>query len=147
MFLRAKTSDQAELLTWVKRYYDHDHIAFDSQIIGPSLNPLLLNDDYGVAYFVQIDQTTVGYFIVTWAYDIEYGGRHATVTDLYFDERTRRFGVGSQSLKFIENFCRDLKLTVVFLQVEIENIHAQAFYQKSGFALHTRYTMMKAITS
>jgi ribosomal protein S18 acetylase RimI-like enzyme len=144
-FIRAKTEDQAELSGWIQKYYHFDHIPFHPAQIAHSLNPLLRDDTYGVAYFAQVDQKTVGYFLLTYSFDIEYGGVHATLTDLYFGEEARRTGIGTAAMNFIESICREHNFTTLFLQVEVDNVEAQNFYKKVGFKAHSRLTMTKEI--
>jgi len=145
-FLKASLSDLDLLLDWVRRYYAFDHIPFDALKVESALKQLFQNPDYGHAYFVQLNQKTVGYFLVGYNFDIEYGGRHAAITDLFFSEEVRRGGIGTRTLQFIEKLCREEGLSNLFLQVEIDNVEAQAFYQKMGFELHTRYSMNKSLS-
>lgn len=145
-YLKATPADLNPLLTWIERYYAFDHIPFDPEKIKLAVSQLLQNDQFGVAYFAHLDGRTVGYFLLTYSFDIEYGGRHATLTDLFLDETTRRTGIGSRTLQLIEDLCRHQNISTLFLLVEIDNIEAQSFYKKMGFDLHTRYSMSKAIT-
>ena len=149
MFIRATPTDQAEVLSWIQRYYEFDHIPFESSSISAALAPLLKDDTYGAVFLAQTQKDrgpqTVGYFVVTLAYDIEYGGRHATVTDLFFDPNLRGTGLGTEAMRFIESWCANRQIATLFLQVEIYNTQAQTFYQKMGFNRHERYTMTKKL--
>jgi ribosomal protein S18 acetylase RimI-like enzyme len=142
-FEKATLVETAELLSWIQKYYTYDHIAFQPEKLKIALALLLRDETYGYAYFIRVDEKRVGYFICTYGFDIEMGGRFALVTDLYFEESARRNGLGTATLTFIENEAKKRDLNSIELQVETDNHEAQAFYQKIGFEQLTRFSMSK----
>jgi GNAT superfamily N-acetyltransferase len=142
-FKRIEAAHQEELKTWIKRYYTYDHIAFDEKKVNHGLWALLGNDQFGTAYFVTLAGETIGYFILTYAFDIEFDGQHGVLTDLYLSEEARRSGAGTRTFQFIEGLCRDLNFTSLLLQVETDNLEAQSFYQKAGVKTLSRHILVK----
>src|SRR5260370_22866064 len=93
-FKAATTADARNLEKWVRAYYKFDGIAFESEAVRPALAVLLKNKSLGKAWFIQRRGRPVGYVVVTLGFDHEFGGRMATVTDLYPEPRRRRTGPG-----------------------------------------------------
>jgi GNAT superfamily N-acetyltransferase len=142
-FKRAGPTDLDSVAALIKHYYAYDHIAYDETKVRQGLWKLLGNDSYGVAFFVEQNGSRIGYFIVTYAFDIEFGGVHAVLTDLFLNEQARRTGAGTRTLSFIESLCRQAGITALLLQVETDNEEARAFYQKSGMITLTRHILVK----
>jgi ribosomal protein S18 acetylase RimI-like enzyme len=86
-----------------------------------------------------------GYVILTFGGDLEFGGRQATVTDLYIIDGYRRLGLGSKILHFVEETCKELGIKALELQVERKNVAAQTFYCKLGFERHDRIPLSKRL--
>jgi ribosomal protein S18 acetylase RimI-like enzyme len=146
-FIRAKPEDGGEVLDWIRAYYTYDHIEFKAEQLGKHLSELLKNEGNGLVYFVEQAGKRIGYFIFTYAFDLEFGGRHAMVTDLFFEASTRRTGAGTKTIQFIEKLCAAQNLTHLLLQVETDNEEAKAFYRKSKFTILTRHILKKELES
>jgi ribosomal protein S18 acetylase RimI-like enzyme len=142
-YKRVVETEASELCRFIKQYYAYDHIDFDEQKVLSLLPALLADVHQGLAYFVNLDDQTIGYFILTYGFDIEFGGRHAVVTDLFFTENARRSGAGKKTLEFIQSLCETQKITNVILQVETDNEEAQFFYQRFGFKKLSRYILAR----
>jgi ribosomal protein S18 acetylase RimI-like enzyme len=132
-FVRASFADLETVLAFVKKYYEFDGIRFNAPELGRSLELLLRDPSFGRVWLIRVARKEVGYVILTFSYDIEFGGRQGTVTDLYFMEEYRRLGLGSKTFNFLELACRELDIKALELQVERKNVAAQAFYRKLGF--------------
>lgn len=83
--------------------------------------------------------------ILTFNYDLEFGGLQGIVTDLFLREKFRGRGLGEQALDCVEEYCRNCGISAVELQVEHANKAAQAFYRKLGFRLLSRIVMGKCL--
>jgi ribosomal protein S18 acetylase RimI-like enzyme len=142
---KAGPRDQAILLPLIAAYYAHDHIAFDEPAARHGLSQLLNDDAIGRAYLLERRGEVGGYVLFTFGFDIEFGGRIATVTDLYLEPRFRRGGLGAATLAFVEGECRTLGVKALELQVEEENHPAQALYRKFGFQRLSRLPMSKPL--
>ena len=75
--------------------------------------------------------------ILTFGYDLEFGGPGATVNEFYIVSSHRRHGIGRQVIQFLEDTCRDLETTSLE-QVEQDNPEAQVFYGSLVFQTHER---------
>jgi GNAT superfamily N-acetyltransferase len=144
-FVQACSADLERVLGLVKKYYELDGIRFRAREMKRSLEALLRDPSIGRAWLVRLDREDVGYVILTFGYDLEFGGRQATVTDLFIVDSYRRLGLGSKTLRFVEATCRELFLEALELQVERKNVAAQTFYRKLGFEPHDRIPLSKRL--
>lgn len=145
VFVKATIGDLATVLGLVEAYYSFDRIPFHLPRVRRALEVLLRDTSLGQVWLIRIDHKDVGYVIFTFGYDLEFGGRQATVTDLYIADEYRGLGLGMSTLKAIETTCRELGVTALELQVESSNKAAQAFYRKAGFDSHDRIPMSKPL--
>jgi GNAT superfamily N-acetyltransferase len=146
-FKRASLDDLPKLLRFVRAYYLFDHIEFDEARIRRGLKTLISDASLGGAWLVQDGREASGYFVVTFGFDLELGGKVATVTELYFDGSFRRRGLGRRTLGFVEKIAREAGAHAVELQVTDGNVDALAFYEHVGFTRHARIPMSKAVLS
>ena len=145
-FQAADASDEEVIGSLVREYYALDGIAFHSEQVLPALLILLQNEALGRVWRIQTEgQDAAGYMILTFGYDIEFGGRLATLTDLYLKPRFRGRGLGTAAFRFLEEFCRDQRVNALELQVLPRNAGAQRLYRRCGFEALDRLPMHKRI--
>ena len=142
----ARLADTEILLGLIRTYYSHDDIPFNEATIRAGLDQLLLDQSLGRVWLIEHEGQDVGYVILTFAFDLEFGGREAFITDLYIAPNYCQKGLGRRTLEAIEGFCRELGLRTIELQVECNNPQAQSFYHKSGFQSHDRIPMSKDLS-
>jgi len=90
----ATPRDATKLLKFISAYYRFDRIPLDRKALALALSLLLENQALGRAFFIRTRGRVVGYMILTFGFDLEFGGRQATVTDFYINSGHRRKGVG-----------------------------------------------------
>jgi GNAT superfamily N-acetyltransferase len=137
--------DAGEVLALVQEYYAFDHIPFHESAIRAALKLLLEDSSFGEVLLLESNGTSAGYCILTFGFDLEFGGRVVTVTDLYVRPRFRWQGLGTMLLSRVEETCRSLNIHAFELQVETQNSAAQGFYLKWGLEKHDRIPMSKRI--
>ena len=140
---RARAADFARLLDLISEYYRYDGIAFDAKSVGPALRKLLRDESLGCIWTIHQNDTLAGYVILTFNYDLEFGGMQGIVTDLYLRAQHRGNGLGRKALECVEEYCRVRKISAIELQVEHANKSAQRFYRKLGFHRLSRMVMDK----
>lgn len=144
-FKAAAASDARKLEKWVRAYFKYDGIAFESETVRPALAVLLKDNSLGQAWFIQHRGRPVGYVVVTFGFDHEFGGRTAMVTDLYIERRHRRKGLGRKTLEHVADFCRRAGVRGLELQAERDNTEARAFYKRCGFVATDRIPLNKRL--
>jgi ribosomal protein S18 acetylase RimI-like enzyme len=137
----ARRGDLARLLPLVEAYYKFDSIAFDRIITGRALRRLLRDPSLGRAWIVEAGRIAVGYAILTYNYDLEFGGMQGIITDMYVGPRYRRKGLGAKLIAAICDCCRADDIDAVELQVTASNRRAQSFYRALGFKRADRIVM------
>jgi len=146
VFEVASESDIDDLLLLVKEFYDESgDLIFDAVLTRAAVEELLSNTSLGYALLIKIENMTIGYLILTLGFSLEYYGRDAFVDELYVRKNYRGKGIGTQALKFIRDFGKDIGVRALHLEVDRTNTRAQAFYRKAGFTDHDRYLMTKMI--
>ena len=143
----ASLRDMAALLRYIKAYYRFDRISFSHEAIRAGLLLLLKEQMLGRAWLIRARRKSIGYLLLTFGFDLEFGGRQATVTDFYIDGRYLRKGVGRKALMEVEEFCRACGVKALELQVTRKNARALAFYKQLGFEAYDRVPMSKRIRS
>jgi GNAT superfamily N-acetyltransferase len=137
----ARSRDFDRLLRLVAAYYRFDSIAFDTRVTGRAVRRLLRDKSLGRAWVIDSGHELAGYAIVTYNYDLEFGGIEAIMTDLFIAQRYRRKGLGARMIAAVRDFCRLEGIGALELQVSRRNDAAQAFYRALGFEVLDRIVM------
>jgi ribosomal protein S18 acetylase RimI-like enzyme len=141
----ATPRDTTSLLHLIRAYYRFDQIPFDHKAIAYGLSLLLNEPALGRVWLILKGGKAVGYLILTFGFDLEFGGRQATLTDLYIKAPHRRMGIGRAVVEHVEDFCRSSEVMVVELQVTNRNSGVLDFYRRVGFQAHDRIPMSKRV--
>ena len=141
-FRPCRPKDHAILLKFVTEYYRFDKIPFQRGSLSKGLDTLLRNVSQGQAWLMESHKKPVGYAVLTYNFDLEYGGVEGMLTDLYVSKRYRNQGIGSLALYEIEDFCRERGIRNIELQVLHHNPEAETFYHKAGFKILPRKVML-----
>jgi ribosomal protein S18 acetylase RimI-like enzyme len=139
--------DHATLLKLVMAYYRFDKIPFRRKSLSQGLDVLLRNASQGKVWLMENHKKAVGYALVTYNFDLEYGGVEGVLRDLYVEKRYRNQGIGSLALYEIEDYCRERGMRAVQLQVQRHNKSAEIFYRKAGFRELPRRVMLLEVRS
>ncbi|MDM9380324.1 GNAT family N-acetyltransferase [Chlorogloeopsis sp. ULAP01] len=144
-FKFADSSDTETLIQFIQEFYEYEGIKYNETIIRAALAGILKDDSLGRVWLIHQDNQAVGYIVLTFGYSLEYRGRDAMIDEFYIRESYRGKGVGKKTIQFIENFCDDLGIQAVHLEVERENQKAQNLYRQAGFTDKNRYFLTKWI--
>ena len=137
----ARSSDLHPLLRLVGAYYRFDGIRFERARIGGALSTLLRKPAFGRVWVAQDRKRLVAYLVLTFNYDLEFGGLEGMITDLYVETRWRRFGIGRRLIDLARSFCHKSGIDTLELQVSRDNRKARAFYKSLGFREFDRVVM------
>ena len=137
----AGRGDSARLLPLVEAYYKFDSIAFDRVATDRALRRLLRDHSNGRAWIAEAERSPAGYAILTYNYDLEFGGTQGIITDMFVGPRYRRKGLGAKLIAGICDYCRTVDIDAVELQVTASNRKAQSFYRALGFIESDRIVM------
>jgi len=137
--------DHKALLKLIVAYYRFDKIRYDLRSLSRGLDTLLRNLSLGQAWLIENHKHPVGYTLLTYNFDLEYGGMEGMLTEVYVERHFRNHGVGTRALYEVEDFCRERGIRNVELQVLNHNKRAEKFYRKAGFNLLPRKVMIMEV--
>ncbi|MCL4295042.1 MAG: GNAT family N-acetyltransferase [Anaerolineae bacterium] len=104
---------------------------------------LVGEDGLGQIWLIHVAGQPVGYMAVTFSYSLEFHGRDALLDELYLHDPYRHLGVSS--LKFAKARSRSLGVNALHVEIERDNLPAQALYRAAGFVDDDSYLMTKWI--
>jgi len=142
----ATQSDLARMLPLIEAYYAFDSIDFDARIIRPALSRLLRDRSLGRSWVVDDARSLAGYAIMTYNYDLEFGGTEGIITEFFIAPNHRREGLGLRMITAVREFCRSARIATIELQVSRGNRPARSFYQALGFKPSDRIVMSIDVT-
>jgi ribosomal protein S18 acetylase RimI-like enzyme len=145
VFQLATEADANRLTDLIRQYYEYDQIPFVEAEIRSGLAAFLQDETLGRAWLIVREHQSIGYMILTFGVDLEFGGRIGIITDLYLEPGHRRKGFGRKALSHAEDFSRAMGLRALELLVERDNVEAQALYKSFGFRPYDRFPMSKRI--
>jgi GNAT superfamily N-acetyltransferase len=137
----ATQSDLARMLPLVEAYYLFDSIDFDARVIRPALSRMLRDKSLGRGWVIDAGGALAGYAILTYNYDLEFGGIEGIITEFFIAPNYRREGLGARMIATLREFCRSARIGTIELQVSRGNRRARAFYQALGFRPSDRIVM------
>lgn len=120
--------DHAVLLDMMEEFNRGERIDMRREIVGPALSRLLADESLG-----RILIADGGYAMLTWGFDLEFGGRDAFLTEIFVRPEARRTGLGRALLDAILRTARDAGAGAVHLGVYPDNHPALALYRAAGF--------------
>ena len=139
----AGPGDSEAVLEMMEQFYAGERYPFDRRKARAALEPFLADPALGRAWIFRDGGVTVGYFVLTLGWSLEYGGRDAFVDELFIAPTHRGRGLGRRALETMEEACRELSVQALHLEVEKDNLPAGGLYRKRGFEDHDRRLMSK----
>jgi ribosomal protein S18 acetylase RimI-like enzyme len=130
----ATAADAEQLLDWMVDFNRIEGIPFERAPMAAALQPLLTGDPApGRVIIGLVDGVAVGYAVLTFSYDLEFGGRDGWMTELYLAPEARGRGRGRGFVEAVAARARDEGVHALHLSVRPENAPALALYRQSGF--------------
>ena len=133
----ATLADLADVLPRTRALNDHESIGIADDKLEAALRTLLADRNLGGVWIIERAAQPIGYAIVTFGFDLEFGGRDAWLTELWIDETARGRGAASAALDLLDEQLRALDVRAVHLQVRPEN-PAFRLYERSRFVVSPR---------
>lgn len=142
-FTLADAADAELLVELMREFYAVEHLRFDEAAARRALAQILGSRVYGAVYLIRLGEEAAGYAVLAFGFSLEFEGRDALVDELYVREAFRGRGVGRAALSVMEDFCRAEGVRALHLEVDRDNVRAQALYRGAGYADHDRYLLTK----
>jgi ribosomal protein S18 acetylase RimI-like enzyme len=139
----ATLDDVPAVLPRTRALNAHEGIVVSDEVLEDALRRLLGDPSLGGVWLVE-DDGVIGYAIVAFSYDLEFGGRDSYLTELWIDEAQRGRGAGSAALELVLDAVRARGIRALHLQVRPEN-PARKLYERSGFVASPRVVMTRRL--
>jgi ribosomal protein S18 acetylase RimI-like enzyme len=109
-----------------------ENIEMNRNRTSSGLARLIADESLGRVLIVD-DGKVIGYAVLTWGFDLEFGGRDAFLTEIFVAAQTRRHGLGRQLLDEVLASARAAGAGAIHLGVYPHNEPALALYRSAGF--------------
>ena len=143
----ASAEDVPVLLAMMGRFNALEAIEWTAEAGEPALRTLLGDASLGAVGLLTEDERTVGYFVVTWGYDLEWNGRDAFLTEIFLEEHARGRGFGARALALAEETARAAGARALHLMVRHDNERAKQLYVRAGYTSPPRLFLSKPLSS
>lgn len=137
-------ADAAALLRMMAEFNAGEGIPFNERDFAPAVDKLIRSPELGAALIFEADGA-IGYAVVTWGFDLEFGGRDAFLTELWIDPVHRGNGYGKAALQYVEQFAAINQAGALHLGVRPENAPACRLYESTGYQDWPRRFMTKLL--
>jgi ribosomal protein S18 acetylase RimI-like enzyme len=142
-FRIATAGDLELLLELMREFYSMEHLEFDESSAVRSLHELIEHAEHGKAVLIEDERVPLGYFVLTYGFSLEFGGRFALLDELYVRPSFQGNGIGTAAMSFVEELCRRAGMKAVRLEVHRTNEIAQRLYRKVGYVDQQRDLLTK----
>jgi len=138
-------TDIAVLLEMMNSFNALEQTPWEPHAKERALRTLLADVNLGVAALLIAVDAPVGYFVVTWGYDLEWDGRDAFLTELFLEASARSQGLGKQAMMLVELTAREHDARALHLMVRDENLAARRLYAGCGYVSPPRIFLSKPL--
>lgn len=137
----ATTADIATLLDLMADFDAESGYVLDRPRAAEAFAALLADTRLGRVWLIEQGARDVGHVVVTFVFGMEYGGLMAVVDDFYIMPAWRNAGVGTAALAEVRDFCANLGVRAMWVEVGRENAVGQSVYRRTGFVAVDRLLM------
>jgi GNAT superfamily N-acetyltransferase len=141
----AGSRDLDSLLPLVEAFQEFERIPFEIESARRNLGRLLEDRALGQVLLAEQDDRVIGYAILTYGYDLEFGGMDAYLTDLFLADAERGRGLGQWLLGEVERAARVAGVQALHLMVAPHNHRAHHIYHRAGFHVSPRLFLTKIL--
>ncbi|MBN2214779.1 MAG: GNAT family N-acetyltransferase [Bacteroidales bacterium] len=140
-----KKEDINIILDFMKDYYSMEGISFDRDKSVVALENLVSDENIGRIWIIEANRESVGYFCLAFGYSLKHYGKDCILDEIYIKPEYQHLGIGSEVMKFIEDFLIRNEFKAIHLVVHLKNLAAFNYYIKSGFHMHEASFMTKVL--
>jgi ribosomal protein S18 acetylase RimI-like enzyme len=123
-----------------------EHIEIEDDALVAATARLLSDASLGQVWLIEREGASIGHAVVTYGFDLEFGGRDSYLTELWVDEGARGGGAATAALRLLEVELRRRDVRALHLGVRPDN-PARRLYERSGFVASPRVLMTRVFGS
>ena len=139
----ATLDDVPQILEWMTEFNRLEEIVWSRTTGEAPLARVITDRGLGYVGVLEESGIAIGYFVLTWGYDLEWDGRDAFLTEIFLDQSARGRGLGRACMERVEAAAKENGVRALHLVVRHENGAARRVYEKSGFFCPPRVLMTK----
>jgi ribosomal protein S18 acetylase RimI-like enzyme len=140
---QAVPADLQRLLDMMEPFNDEEGVSWHRTEAAPLVAKLIDDRSLGAIGVVEHGGQIVGYAVVTWGFDLEWGGRDAFLTEIYLVPAARGRRIGVRALSLMEDVARAEGARALHLMVRPENRPAVKLYTGAGYSSPPRTLLSK----
>jgi len=134
MLRDAHAEDLERVLGMMVEFNRLERIPFDEERTRPALVRLIGDRSLGrVLLILDGAGAVAGYLVLTYGYDLEFGGRDAFLTEVYLEASARGRGLATRALAELDEVTRADGAGAIHLGVYADNAPATALYERAGY--------------
>ncbi len=141
---RATPGDFDAVLRRTRALNADEGIEIEDAALEPAIRRLLADPGLGGCWLIERGGEPIGHAVVTFGYDLEFGGRDAFLTELWVDPAERGRGAATAALALLDGELRALEVRALHLGVRPEN-PAVRLYERAGFVASPRIFMTRRL--
>jgi GNAT superfamily N-acetyltransferase len=129
---QALLNDLATLVNLMAEFYAESDYKLDHLIAEKAFTTLLADERFGYVWIIDENGKDVGYIVLTLRYGMEYGGLMACLDDLFVVPQSRNRGLSTSALFQVRDFCKNIGVRAITVEVGHNNGPAQTVYHHLG---------------
>jgi len=145
-FTQASRSDLELLRVLQRDFYAAESLQLNAAVLAAA-EKLLDDDALGSICLISDDTGNAGYFVLTYGFSLERGGRFALLDELYIIPAARNRGLGKAAIAHAAELARSAGCRSLHLEVDQKNEAGQRLYRAAGFIQLNRYYLVLSLTS
>ena len=131
---RASFNDIPLLVGLMAEFYPEAGFDLNRERASGAFAAVLADERLGFVWIIQAEHQDVGHIVLTLKYAMEYSGLVACLDDLYVKPDWRNQGLSTGALEEVRDFCEQVGIRALTVEVGHNNGPAQAVYRRAGFA-------------
>jgi GNAT superfamily N-acetyltransferase len=129
---RATPADLPALLALMQAFYTEERLTFRAEV-ERAVTEIVAGATLDAAYLIGNDGGVNGYFVLTFGFSVERGGKTALLDELYVIPKSRAQGLGKAAIAEAITIAKSAGCRTLHLEVDRANLRARTFYEHAGF--------------
>jgi len=126
-------------------YYEIEGIDYNRDKSRSTLEDFIVKGNTGTLCIIQSLNDPIGYFCIAFSYTLEHYGKDCFLDEIYIKPEFRHKGIGTEVMKYIENYLEQNNFKAIHLIVYDKNPAAFKYYVKNGFQVQKASFMSKLL--
>ena len=145
--IRPARMDNIEtILDFMIDYYEIEGVEFDGVKSKGTLEDFITDGTFGSLCIIHKSNEPIGYFCLAFNFTLENYGKDCFLDEIYIKPNFRNRGIGSEVMRYIENYLNGNGFKAIHLIVHDDNPKAFKYYLKNGFRKHKASFLTKLLT-